>query len=345
MSPSCLGRKNNPLSILCELTQKNRYKTTSLATELLGTNKTVEDLTLEEVRDYYDIILVPTQMLLSIVGNISDEEVSNEPEVEVTEQEFSIPKEIKSEAQGIQSWSALTGKITTKGLKEKKYIQDTLGYIKDLVVKEFYSKTINLKADARRRSTAYFPLKKPIIIQKNKNLNQSRFQISIPSAPYSSAGYKYSKLFEIYLRSFLSSKLKGEGGVYGLDVEIKQFKNNAHLNITFAVDYEDAVVVYKKVQDLLTQLKSQSITKREFDSLKTAYQTIISLGHERMSDLAKRYNKWLFLNGELFSLTKEIKQVSSLSYEDFIYITGKMLDKGGRQTVYLGKKLNEDDLK
>lgn len=337
--------KSNPLSILSELTQKNRYKTTSLATELAGTTKTVEELTLEEVRDYYDSILVPTQMLLSVVGNISDEEVGEENNNEINELEQAEPKAAKQEVQGIQSWSALSGKITTKGVKEKKYTPDTLGYIKDLVLKEFYAKTLNLKQDARRRSTAYFPLKKPIIIQKNKNLNQSRFCLSIPSAPYSSAGYKYSKLFEIYLRSFLSTRLKGAQGIYGLDVEIKQFKNNAHLSITFAVDYEDATQVYNKVIDLLTQLKSQQITKREFESLKTAYQTIISLGHERMSDLAKRYNKWLFLNGELFSLTKEIKQIASLSYEDFLYISGKMLDPSGRLTVYLGKKINENDLK
>lgn len=334
--------KSNPLAILSEITQKNRYKTTSLATELVGTTKSISELKLEDVREYYKNILVPKYMFLSVVGNISDEVGTLEEEIEESDERL-VQKETE-QGNSISSWNALHGELDITKVKEKKYKQDSLDYIKDLLLREFYSKTINLKSDVRRRSTAYFPLKSSAVIQKNKNLNQSRFQLSLPSAPYSSLGYKYSKLFEIYLRSYLVKALRGVSGLYGLDVEIKQFKSNAHLSITFAVDYEEATDVYKKVKKVLRELRVQEIGRREFNSVKRAYQTIVSLGNEKMSDLARRYNKWLFLNGELFSINKELKQIGVMNYEDYLYITNKMLDPNGMLTVYLGKKLNEEDL-
>ena len=178
------------------------------------------------------------------------------------------------------------------------------------------------------------------MIEKAKNLNQSRIQISLPSAPYSSRGYRYSKLFEILLKNYLSRNFSTEEGLYSLETSVSQFRNNAYLSITFAVDFENAQTVYAKLRRLLRELKSQGVSREEFASLKLAYQTIVSLGHEKMSDLAKRYNKWLFLKGEMFNLINELKAIEAMDYNDFGTITNKMLDEKGILVVYLGKKLD-----
>lgn len=333
--------KSNPLSVLSSITQKTRFKTTSLATELIGTEKSIEALTIEEVREYYYNILMPEYMLLSVVGNISDE-VVDECNNGVEEENLKPlgVKEVKEE--DIASWSALNYKEDISKIKTKRYEQDNLDYIKNLINKEFYSKTIGLKKGSKRRSTAYFPLKAPVVVVKSKALNQSRFQLSMPSAPYSSRGYKYSKLFEIMLRNYLMKSLSGEHGLYSLDTRLNQFKNNAYLSITFAVDYENASEVYEKVKKLLKELRSQGSSKEEFNSLKIAYATMIALGHERMSDLAKRYNKWLFLKDEMFNLNTELKSVQAMNHTDYETIFKKMLDQKGMTVVYLGKKLDKD---
>lgn len=339
------NRKNSPQAILAELTQKNRYKTTSLATELFGTHKSISELDLEMLREYYTSILSPENIVLSVVGNISDEifdaentpeddEVINfnGPDKDVDLKNLSVWNDIKDNEQDI------------KKVKLPKYDQDNLDYIKDLVTREFYSHTLKLEKASRRRSTAYFPLKQTTIITKSKNLNQSRFQISLPSAPYSSSAYRYSKLFEIYLKNYLKRGLAGEQGVYGLDIFVSQFKNNAHMNIVFAVDYSRAEQVYKKVIELLRGQRQESTTKNEFKSLTIAYRTLISLGHEKMSDLAKRYNKWLYLKGELFNLNHELKLISAMNFDSFREVSKKIVNFNSMLVVYLGKPLSDGAL-
>lgn len=340
------NRKNSPLAILSELTQKNRYKTTSLATEMIGTTKSIMSLTVEDLREYYNSILSPENLIVSIVGNISNEKEADTLDADTESVNYYDDNKTATDLKNISTWNEI--KEDEKEIDKivlKKYDQDNLNYIKDLVTKEIYARTINLKRAPRRRTTAYFPLKQTTIIKKNKNLNQSRFQISFPSAPYSSTAYRYSKLFEIYLKNYLTKGLSGISGVYGLDIYVSQFKNNAHLNIVFAVDYEKAEEVYKKVIDLLEGQKQESTTTDEFNSVVLAYKTLISLGHEKISDLAKRYNKWLFLKGELFNLTHELKAISAMNYNSFRSVSKKILNFDSMLVVYLGKPLEANALK
>lgn len=338
------NRKSNPLMLLRELTQKNRYKTTSLATEVYGTNKTISEMTLERLRDYYNSILSPSSIILSVVGNISDEEEGKE-ELEEDEQDTTSTDVIieKSSAK-LSMWNAVKDTVKPSKIPQKKYIIDSLDYIKELVTKQFYSKTLLLDKKTKRRCTAYFPLKNKAVIQKPKKLNQTRFQLSFPSAPYSSNGYKYSKLFELYLRSYLRQSLAGTAGLYGVDLETSQFKNNAHLSITFAVDKDRAVEVYNKVLSLLKIAKDQQVSVAQLNSTKIAYQTLLSLGHEKMSELATRYNKWIFLKDELFNLTNEIKLTRKMSHKNFSYICNAILNFDEMLTVIVGEKVDETKL-
>lgn len=340
------NRKVSPLAILNDLTQKNRYKTTSLATELYGTTKSISSLDLEVIREYYKSILNPNYLVLSVVGNISDEKTESvlaEPENEVVK--FSSGEVVEENIKNMSTWNEIKEDFDrVKTIVTKKYDVDNLNYIKELVTKTIYSKTLALNNKTKRRSTAYFPLKQPTIVEKNKNLNQSRFQISLPSAPYSSTAYRYSKLFEIYLKQYLQNGLSKEGGVYGLDLYVSQFKNNAHLNIVFAVDHEKAVTIYNRVIELLKGQRQESTTMAEFKSLVVAYQTMISLGHERMSDLARRYNKWLFLKQEMFNLSQELKLIEAMNFESFRQVSRKMINFNSILVVYLGKPLEKGSL-
>ena len=340
------NRKSSPQAILSDLTQKNRYKTTSLATELYGTSKSILELDVETVREYYNSILTPENILLSVVGNISDE-IESEEETNADDEVVKFDAtETDVDLKNLSVWNDVKDNLADiKKIKTAKYDQDNLNYIKDLVTKSFYSYTIKLKKASRRRATAYFPLKQTTIITKNKNLNQSRFQISLPSAPYSSSAYRYSKLFELYLKNYLKKGLADEQGVYGLDIYLSQFKSNAHLNIVFAVDYEKAEAVYKKVIELLKGQRQESTTTSEFKSLVVAYKTMISLGHEKMSDLARRYNKWLFLKGELFNLAHELKVISAMNFDSFKEVSKKIINFNSMLVVYLGRQLDDDALK
>lgn len=338
------NRKNSPQAILADLTQKNRYKTTSLATELYGTAKTISELDLETIRDYYESILTPEHIVLSVVGNISDEIVTAQDAVE-DDEVIRFENSLKDvDLKNMSVWNDIKDDADVSKIKKVKYDVDNLNYIKELVTRKFYAYTIKLKKSSKRRTTAYFPLKKTTIIEKNKNLNQSRFQLSLPSAPYSSSAYRYSKLFEIYLANYLKKSLSGEKGVYGLDVYVSQFKNNAHLNIVFAVDYEKAGEVYKNVIDLLKGQRQESITKSEFRSLIIAYQTMMSLGHEKMSDLAKRFNKWMFLKNELFNLNYELNLISAMNFESFREVAKRIVNFNSMLVVYLGKPLEAGEL-
>lgn len=341
------NRKSSPLMILSDTTQKNRYKTTSLATELYGTQKSLREITLEFLRDYYNSILSPENIILSVVGNISDENNYNEDANDNNEfVSFDDGENPEMSLKSFSTWNDIEeDPDAAKKVVLKSYDIDSLDYIKELVTKEFYAKTLSLSKNVRRRSTAYFPLKEATIIEKNKNLNQSRFQISLPSAPYSSSGYRYSKLFEIYLSNYLKHGISGEDGVYGLNVYLSQFKNNAHINIVFAVDYDKAGEAYNKVIDLLRGQRQESITMGEFKSLIMSYKTMLSLGHEKMSDLARRYNKWYFLKGELFNLNNELKTISAMSFDSFRDIAKKMVNFDAMLVVYLGKPLEEGTLK
>lgn len=336
------NRKVSPLAILSDLTQKNRYKTTSLATELYGTAKSISELDLETLREYYKSIFTPEHFLLSVVGNISDEMGNVVCESKIEEiNSFNTDFEEEANIKSFSTWNEIKdNEDEIKKVETQKYDQDNLSYIKDLITKNFYLKTLTLPKSLKRRASAYFPLKQTTIIQKNKSLNQSRFQISLPSAPYSSSAYKYSKLFEIYLKNYLKNGLSAERGVYGLNIYISQFKHNAHLNIVFAVDHDKAETIYKKVIDLLKGQRQESITKEEFRSLTLAYKTMISLGHEKMSDLAKRYNKWLFLKNDLFNLTHQIKSISAMTFDGFREVSKKMINFNSLMVVYLGKPLS-----
>ena len=340
------NRKSSPLMILAEITQKNRYKTTSLATELYGTQKSLREINLDFVHDYYNSILSPENIILSVVGNISDEKTSVENNGDDNEVvSFSEGPEQTSNLKSISTWNHIEDSDAINNVVFKNYEVDCFNYIKELVTKEFYSRTMSLPKNVRRRSTAYFPLKESIIIEKNKNLNQSRFQISLPSAPYSSNGYRYSKLFEIYLLNYLRHGITGEDGIYGLNVYLSQFKNNAHINIVFAVDYDKAEKGFNKIIDLLRGQRQESISMGEFKSLIMSYKTMISLGYEKISDLARGYNKWFFLKGELFNLNNELLVVSAMNFESFREISRKMINFDSMLVVYLGKPLEKGTLK
>ena len=76
-----------------------------------------------------------------------------------------------------------------------------------------------------------------------------------------------------------------------------------------------------------------------------SYKTMLSLGHEKMSDLARRFNKWLFLKNELFNLTNELKAISAMNFDSFREISKKMVNFNSMMVVYLGKPLEKGALK
>ncbi len=292
----------NPLAILNNCTQKYMYKGTHLSTNVLGNFKTIESITLEDVKNYYFNILAPSNLMLSVVGQIFDGGVNG--------------------SQGVNN------------LTEQDYAQE-------LINKYFYIKTIEQNGKKRARSTAYCIPANPIFIAKQKPLNQTRFQISFPSAPYNSTGYKYSKLLQIYLNIYLRMELSATRGVYGIDVNIHQFKNNSHMAITFAVDREIASSVYNKIILSLKKLKSELVSKNEFLSLVSRYKTEVAKNHQTTLALALRFNKWLFLKEKLFELRPELDAIDALVYEGFTNTTKLTLDFNHFMVAVLGKK--EDD--
>ncbi len=288
----------NPTALLNNLTQKYIYKGTNLSTTVLGNAKTLQTITLEDVRAFLHDCLLPENVLLSIVG------------------ELTLQKNENGE------------NLTTAEAFDK---------VQSFINQYFYIRIMEKNGRRRPRSTPPVALQSPVFISKNKPLNQTRFQISFPTAPHESAGYKYSKIFEMYLNLYLRMELKMVSGVYGVDVVVRQFKNNSHISITFAVDSAVAEDVYHCVVKSLKKLKSEQITRQEFNIMLDKYKTEVALQHTTPQTIAVRYNKMLFLKDELFNLDNELQQISSLSYDNFNITCVKTLDFNSVLVVAIGK--------
>ena len=63
-----------------------------------------------------------------------------------------------------------------------------------------------------------------------------------------------------------------------------------------------------------------------------------------MSDLARRYNKWLYLKGELFNLNHELKLISAMNFDSFREVSKKIVNFNSMLVVYLGKPLTDGAL-
>jgi len=292
----------NPMAQLFNLTQKYMYKGTNLSTTILGSERTIYSITLQDVREFLSSSIMPENILVSVVGDIT-----------------------------------LICKSTEKSLD---YAMDLLkGYLNSY----FYIKTIEQSGRRKIKSTPTVIPAEPIFIAKNKPLNQTRFQISFPTAPHESTGYKYSKILEKYLNLYLRIQLKETAGVYGVEIKVVQFKNNSHILISFAVDSEKAENIYEKVVSSLINFKSEQITKAEFDSLINMYKTEVALYHTMPSAMAIRYNKMLFLKDKLFDLDAELNQIAGLSYENFHTACSVTLDFNEMVVVALGRIDKEFD--
>lgn len=286
----------NPMAQLFNLTQKYMYKGTSLSTTVLGTQKTIDSITIANVRDFLANNLMPENVLVSVVGELTKIEKGND-----------VSKDFAMEQ--VQSY----------------------------LNKYFYIKTIEQNYKRRAKSTPSVVPAEPIFIAKNKPLNQTRFQISFPTAPHESAGYKYAKILEKYLNLYLRVQLRETAGVYGIETKVVQFKNNSHISISFAVDSERAENIYELVVLALINLQKEHITKDEFDSLVNMYKTEVALLHSLPTNLATRYNKQLFLKDKLFDLDAELSQISALVYENFHTTCSATLDFSTMVVIMLGR--------
>lgn len=332
----------NPMSILNSLTQKNMYKGTNLATEILGTEKTISTMALADVKAYYETILTPDSIIVSLVGDICDRQAV-EQGVKSTEDGNNFVVENNSvDSIMDEKWVIPSlDRVRTVASEEGRVIDGSFTKVQDLVNKLFYARTLNLDNSKRKRKTKYIVPDSNVFVEKTKTLNQTRFQISFPSAPYDSAGYKYGKMLEDYMNSYLRVELANTAGVYGVNVAISQFKGNGHISITFAVDEEICVDIYNKVLSALIRLKSEMVTAMEFNSIVTKYKTQVALKHEKITELALRYNKWLYLKNKLFNLQDELVAIDSLTYSNFIYICKQTLDFTRMVVVCLGRKIEK----
>lgn len=288
----------NPTALLNNLTQKYIYKGTNLSTTVLGNVKTVQSISLTDVRVFMDEILLPENVLLSIVGELT----------------------LLKNEEG-----------------ENLSLQEAVDKTQSFINKYFYIRVMEKMGKRRPRSTPSVALTSPVFISKNKPLNQTRYQISFPTAPHDSAGYKYSKILEMYLNLYLRMELKMVAGVYGVDVTIRQFKNNSHISITFAVDSDNAENVYHSILKALVKLKNEQVTRQEFNIMQDKYKTEVALQHTNPQTIAVRYNKMLFLKGELFDLDNELQQISALTSENFNITCVKTLDFNAMLVIAIGR--------
>ena len=334
--------KFNPLSILNSITQKQMYRGTNLATDIVGNEKTIPNITLDVMKEYYNSVLTSDSLIISLVGDICDIQLNQIGLNDTQDGNTFINEHNSKELISDEKWiipSLDMVKNTGEGNISK--VVNSYSQVLDLVNKYFYVRTLELKDSKRKKKTKYTVPDGNVFIEKMKPLNQTRFQISFPSAPYNSAGYKYGKVFEDYLAFYLRQSLSDMQGIYGVSTSIRQFKENGHISITFAVDEDQAKMVYNKVISLLIQLSYETLTNSEFSSAVTKYKTLVALKHERISDLALRYNKWLYLKDKLFNLDNELIAIDSLSYNNFIYICKQTLDFSKMVVVCLGRKIED----
>ena len=289
----------NPMSILNNLTQKYIYKGTNLSTTILGTAKSIQGITLDDVRDFVAGVITPESINISIVGDIV----------------------------GIHNLSS----------EDRGNLSADFDFVQSFINKYFYIRVLEKDGKRKGRSTPTVVPVAPIYIGQKKSLNQTRFQISFPTSPYESVGYKYTKIFEMYLGLYLRIELSKTAGVYGMEVATKQFKNNSHISISFAVDGDIANEVYEKVFDALMRLKDERVSKKDFETLVVKYKTEVALNHLQPNIMASRYNKWLFIKGELFDINTELKEIGALSYENFITTCQLTLDFSKVVVIAIGK--------
>ncbi len=330
--------KFNPTALLMSITQKQMYKGTGLATDVIGNEKTISSLTLDAVKEYYESILSADSIILSMVGDIFDRQIiENSVNANNSGNNFIVENNSKDSVLDEKWVIPSLDRLKSDNPEHTKMIP-SFSYVQDLVNKHFYVRTLELKNPKRKKKTKYTVPERGFV-QKYKTLNQTRFQISFPSAPYDSAGYKYGKLLEDYLITYLRMELANTEGVYGVNVVISQFKGNGHISILFAVDEDKAELVYNKVVIALRKVKSETVTTIEFNSLVTKYKTQVALKHEKITDLALRFNKWLYLKDKVFNLQNELIAIDSLSYNNFIYICKQTLDFSSMVVVCLGRKI------
>ena len=334
--------KFNPTSILNAITQKQMYKGTNLATDIIGNEKSISSLSIEVVKEYYNSILSADCLIVSLVGDICDKQSADASVNQNKTGNNFVIENNSNETIGDAKWVIPSlDVIRGDSINSGKTIQNSYSMVQDFVNKTFYSRTLELKNTKRKKKTKYTVPNGNIYVEKVKTLNQTRFQISFPSAPYNSAGYKYGKILEDFLNLYLRVELANVQGVYGVNASIVQFKGNGHISITFAVDEEKAKDVYLLVFSALLRLKSETVTNKEFESSVTKYKTQVALKHEKITDLALRYNKWLYLKDKLFNLQNELIAIDSLSYQNFIYICKQTLDFSKMVVVSLGRKIPE----
>lgn len=321
----------NPVAILNEITQKQMYKGTALSQEVIGSAKSVSLLELAAVKEFYTKMLSPQNICLSVVGKIGDK-------VKIEKPEGGKPHTDKviDTTNFDPSWMVPSKELENYSPDYK--ITDSLNEVTGYINNYFYSRTIKLESKYKCRSVKFVSLNQPVYLSKPKSLNQTRFQISFPSAPYVSTGYKYSKLIETYLTYALREEVLKLLNVYGVNVSVIAFKNNGRLSVTFAADAEVAEERYAAVINRLKQIASEGVSEKEFNVLKNMYETTVSLYHESSTEIAYRFNKWLLIKDELFNLNTEIAGINAMTYENFSYTLNHILDFNKILVVVLGKK-------
>lgn len=329
-------KKFNPMAILTDITKRQLYHGTTLSLEVIGSAKSVSELTIQQIKDFYTKILSPQNISLSIVGDIGDREI-----IDISNKNAVVNGQIADISGFDQLWM-VPNKDEEIVLKNYK-TTDSLNEIQKFVNNYFYSSTLKLESKHKSRAVKYISLNKPVFISKLKTLNQTRFQITFPSAPYLSSSYKYAKLIEAYLTYYIRGELLKELNVYSVDISVIGCKNNGHLSISFAVDNEVANDRYNTVMKLLKQIATEGISNAEFESLKNMYETTVSIYHESSVKVANRFNKWILIKDEVFNLNNEIASIRAMTYENFVYTLKHILDFNKILVVMLGRK--NDDFK
>ena len=141
----------NPFAMLNTLTQSIMYKGTNLANDELGSAKSISQLTLEEVKEFYKKILSPDDIIISFVGEVGDPAQKVGDEQSDKQDQKAQYTLTKKQVENYWDYPYETNFIDKNDFK----MMDRFNYVQDLVNKYFYLKSMKLTSKARTKNVKY----------------------------------------------------------------------------------------------------------------------------------------------------------------------------------------------
>lgn len=220
------------------------------------------------------------------------------------------------------------------------------GPLLELINRYFEEVFVNKKASRCEKNTKRIFRRQLKILKQTEQIN-----IAFAFPAYKIADKRIPPLYLLSnilgggMSSRLFQKLREENGlVYDVYASDSEYKNTGMFMIYLAAKPESAEKAVRVVKEVLTDIKSNLITKQELSKGKEQLKSALVFGAERAVSVMRSNGIQVLLADRTFNMQKRLEEVEAITMDDVAGVIGEVLDFADMSCSYVGKENGFDPI-